>query len=53
MSPALNLKDNNRHNISINPEWRLDNIGVAALVSAPGNETYLQVVHSPITALLD
>jgi len=53
MSPALKLKDNNRHSISINPEWRLDNIGVAALVSAPGNESYLQVVHSPITALLD
>jgi hypothetical protein len=52
MSPALNLKDFNQHSISIEPEWRLDNIGVAALVTAPGNEDYLQVVHSPITALL-
>jgi hypothetical protein len=53
MSPALNLKDINQHSISIKPEWQLDNIGVAALVTAPGNEDYLQVVHSPITALLD
>lgn len=53
MSPELDLKDNNQHNIAINPEWRLDNIGVAALVTEPGNENYLQVVHSTITALLD
>jgi len=53
MSPELDLKDNNQHKITINPEWRLDNIGVAALVTEPGNENYLQVVHSTITALLD
>ena len=53
MSPALNLKDVNPHNIDIKPVWRLDNIGVAALVTAPGNENYLQVVYSPILALLD
>jgi len=53
MSPELDLKDNNQHEITINPEWRLDNIGVAALVTGLGNENYLQVVHSTITALLD
>ena len=53
MSPELDLKNNNQHKITINPEWRLDNIGVAALVTEPGNENYLQVVHSTITALLD
>lgn len=53
MSPELDLQDNNRHKITINPEWRLDNIGVAALVTEPGNENYIQVVHSTITALLD
>ncbi len=53
MSPALKLKDSNHHSININPEWRLDNIGVAALVTSAGNEDYLQVVHSPITGLLD
>lgn len=53
MSPELDLQDNNRHKITINPEWRLDNIGVAALVTEPGNENYIQVVHSTIIALLD
>lgn len=53
MSPALNFKDTNQYEININPQWRLDNIGVAALVTAPGNDNYLQVVHSPIKALLD
>ncbi len=53
MSPELKLKDSNQHKITINPEWRLDNIGVAALVTEPGNKNYLQVVHSTITALLD
>jgi hypothetical protein len=53
MSPALNLTPTSQHKISIKPEWRLDNIGVAALVTSPGNDNYLQVVHSPITALLD
>jgi hypothetical protein len=53
MSPALNLKDLSRHDITIKPEWNLENIGVAALVTASGNENYLQVVHTPITALLD
>ena len=53
MSPELDLKANNQHKITIDPEWRLDNIGVAALVTGPGNENYLQVVHSTITALLN
>ncbi len=53
MSPALNFKHSNPHDININPQWNLDNIGVAALVTAPGNDSYLQVVHTPITKLLD
>lgn len=53
MSPALILREINQHSISINPEWRLDNVGVAVLVAEPGNENYLQVVHSPIAELLD
>ena len=53
MSPELDLENSNRHKISINPDWRLDNIGVAALVTAPGVNDYLQVVHSSITVLLD
>jgi len=53
MSPELNFENNNRHKINIDPEWRLDNIGVAALVTAPGAKDYPQVVYSSITALLD
>jgi len=53
MSPELDLENSNHHTINIDSEWRLENIGVAALVTAPGARDYLQVVHSPITALLD
>ena len=53
MSPAINFNKTNQHDIRINPEWRLANIGVAALVTASDDENYLQVVHTPITALLD
>jgi hypothetical protein len=53
MSPELDLENSNRHKINIDSEWRLENIGVAALVTAPGARDYLQVVHAPITALLD
>ena len=52
MSPALRLEDNSRHEINIDPDWQLANIGIAAMVTSPGNETYLQAVHTPITALL-
>ena len=52
MSPALRLEDNSRHEINIDPDWQLANIGIAAMITSPGNETYLQAVHTPITALL-
>jgi len=52
MSPALKLEDNSRHEINIDPDWQLENIGIAAMITSPGNETYLQAVHTPITALL-
>jgi len=53
MSPALKLDHNNQHSIDINPQWRLDNIGVAALVTTQDNDKFLQVVHTPISRLLD
>ena len=52
MSPAMQLEDNSQHEIKIDPDWQLANIGIAALITSPGNETYLQAVHTPITALL-
>ncbi len=53
MSTARKLSQFNRHIVSIDPEWKLDNIGVAALVTTPGNLSYLQAVHTAITPLLD
>ena len=53
MSPARKLNASNTYQISIDPDWKLDDIGVAALVTTPGNLSYLQAVYTPITPLLD
>ena len=53
MSPARKLNPKNTYLITIAPDWQLENIGVAALVTTPGNEYYLQAVHTPITPLLE
>jgi len=53
MSSARKLNQTNSYMISIDPDWKLNNIGVAALVTTPGNLSYLQAVHTPITALFD
>jgi hypothetical protein len=52
MSSARQLEDSSLYNINIDPEWRLENIGVAALITTAGNETYLQAIHTPIATLL-
>ena len=52
MSRARKLNQSNQHNITIDPDWQLENIGVAALVTTPGNESYLQAVHTMIKPLL-
>jgi len=52
MSSARQLEDRNLYSINIDPEWRLENIGVAALVTTAGNKTYLQAIQTPITTLL-
>lgn len=52
MSSARQLEDRSRYSINIDPEWRLENIGVAALVTTAGNKTYLQAIQTPITTLL-
>ena len=53
MSPARKLNSVNSHVISIDPKWKLKDIGVAALVTTPGNLAYLQAVHTSIQPLLD
>ena len=52
MSPAQPLEENIQHSIKIGADWRLDQIGVAALVVSPGKDVYLQAVYTPILPLL-
>jgi len=52
MSRALKLQPDNRHRIPIDPEWRAENIGVAVLVTSPGDRDYLQALHTPVAPLL-
>ena len=52
MSRAITLNPENQYSISIDPDWKSDNIGVAVLVTFPGNQTYLQAVHTPVASLL-
>jgi hypothetical protein len=52
MSGPQNLKLNNRHRIAIEPDWNPHNIGVAVLVTSPGDRQYLQALHTPVTSLM-
>ena len=52
MSKAQKFGSSNQYSINIDPEWQLENIGVAALVTTPGNDSYLQAVYTEITPLL-
>jgi len=52
LSPTLELQDNSQHEIRIDPTWRLENVGVAAMITTAGNNAYLQAVHTPINKLL-
>jgi hypothetical protein len=52
MSRAKSLQIDNRHRIAIDPEWNPENIGVAVLVTSPGNRHYLQAIHTPVSSLL-
>jgi hypothetical protein len=51
MSQSRSLADQNQYRIQINPDWQPDNIGVAVLVTEPGDRHYLQAVHTPVSAL--
>jgi hypothetical protein len=52
MSKAQKLHQQNRYRIDIDPDWAPENIGVAVLVTTPGNEQYLQALHTPVASLL-
>jgi hypothetical protein len=51
MSRTQSLQDQNQYRIRIDPDWQPDNIGVAVLVTTPGDRHYLQAVHTPVSAL--
>lgn len=52
MSPAISLQTENRHQIRLDPDWNPENIGVAVVVTSPGNMHYLQAIHTPVSDLL-
>ena len=52
MSPAQNLRADNRYTIPLQPGWKRENLGVAVLVTSPGNLHYLQAIHTPVASLL-
>jgi len=53
MSRAQGLQLQNQHRIAIDPDWRGENIGVAVLVTSPGERHYLQAVYTPLASLLE
>ena len=53
MSKAKSLREQNQYRIAIDPDWQAANIGVAVLVTAPGNNYYLQALHTPVASLLN
>ena len=52
MSKARSLREQNQHRIEIDPDWQAENIGVAVLVTSPGDRHYLQALHTPVASLL-
>ncbi len=52
MSKAQNLQENNQHRIAMEPDWNPQNIGVAVLVTSPGERQYLQALHTSVASLL-
>ena len=52
MSKPQNLQQNNQHRIAIEPDWNPQNIGVAVLVTSPGDRDYLQALHTSVASLM-
>ena len=52
MSKAKSLREKNQYRIAIDPDWQPENLGVAVLVTSPGDRHYLQAVHTPVASLL-
>lgn len=52
MSPPQNLQVSNLHRIAIKPDWNPQNIGVAVMVTSPGDRQYLQALHTPVASIM-
>ncbi len=52
MSKAQNLRSQNQYRVAIDPDWKPENIGVAVLVTSPGDKHYWQALHTPVASLL-
>ena len=52
MSPPRSLQVDNRYTIPLQPDWNPGKLGVAVLVTSPGNLHYLQAIHTPVASLL-
>lgn len=52
MSPARSLQLDNHYRIDIDPQWKAEHVGIAVLVTSPGNQNYLQALHTPVASLL-
>ncbi|MDJ0778220.1 MAG: DUF1223 domain-containing protein [Gammaproteobacteria bacterium] len=52
MSPPRNLQVDNRYEIALQSDWNPLKLGVAVLVTSPGNLHYLQAIHTPLASLL-
>ena len=52
MSPPRSLQVDNLYRIRLEDDWNPRNLGVAVLVTSPGNLHYLQAIHTPVASLL-
>ena len=52
MSRPQGLQIDNRHRIAIDPDWQGENVGVAVMVTSPGDVHFVQAVHTPVATLL-
>lgn len=52
MSQPRGLQRSNQYRIGIDPEWQPQNVGVAVLITSPGDRHYLQAVYTPVASLL-
>ena len=52
MSEPQGLQRDNQHRIRIDPDWNGENIGVAVMVTSPGDLHFLQAVHTSVAPLM-